>query len=68
MLVAAAVREYLIASVTNGMAPLWPHLQKAWLEDWRRELARLRTAEEVNDELGGVAAWALAATLRRTLC
>jgi ureidoacrylate peracid hydrolase len=55
-LLAAAVREYRVTAVTDGVATLWPHLQEACFEVWRRKFARLRTTEEVIAELDGFSA------------
>jgi ureidoacrylate peracid hydrolase len=52
-LLSAAMLDYRVTAVTDGMATLWPHLQEACFEIWRRKFARLRTTAEVIAELGG---------------
>jgi nicotinamidase-related amidase len=54
-LLSAANRDYRVTAVTDSVATLWPELQEACFTVWRRKFARLRTAAEVVDELGGVA-------------
>jgi ureidoacrylate peracid hydrolase len=53
-LLSAAARDYRVTAVTDGVATLWPHLQEACFEVWRRKFARLRTAAEVIEEIGGM--------------
>lgn len=50
-LLSAANRDYRVTAVTDGVATLWPHLQEACFEIWRRKFARLRTTEEVLSEI-----------------
>jgi nicotinamidase-related amidase len=50
-LLSAANRDYRVTAVTDGVATLWPHLQEACFELWRRKFARLRTAAAVLAEL-----------------
>jgi ureidoacrylate peracid hydrolase len=50
-LLSAANREYRVTAVTDGVATLWPDLQRACFTLWRRKFARLRTAAEVLSEL-----------------
>jgi nicotinamidase-related amidase len=50
-LVAAANRDYRVTAVTDGVATLWPEIQTACFDIWRRKFARLRTAAEIADEL-----------------
>ena len=52
-LLSAALRDYRVTAVTDGVATLWPHLQEACFEIWRRKFARLRTSAEVLTEIGG---------------
>jgi ureidoacrylate peracid hydrolase len=47
----AATREYRVTAVTDGVASPWPERHHACLEIWRHKFARLRTAEQVVDEL-----------------
>jgi nicotinamidase-related amidase len=51
-LMSAATRDYRVTAVTDGVATLWPELQKACFTIWRRKFARLRTAGEAVEELG----------------
>jgi ureidoacrylate peracid hydrolase len=50
-LLTAANLNYRVTAVTDGVATLWPHLQAACFEIWRRKFARLRTTAEVLDEI-----------------
>jgi nicotinamidase-related amidase len=50
-LLSAANRDYRVTAVTDGVATLWPELQEACFAIWRRKFARLRTTDEVIDEL-----------------
>jgi nicotinamidase-related amidase len=50
-LMSAANRDYRVTAVTDGVATLWPEIQKACFEIWRRKFARLRTAAELVQEL-----------------
>jgi ureidoacrylate peracid hydrolase len=52
-LLSAAMRDYRVTAVTDGVATLWPHLQQACFEIWRRKFARLRAAAEVITEIKG---------------
>lgn len=54
-LLSAATRDYRVTAVTDGMATLWPHLQEACFELWRRKFARLRTTAEVLTEIDTLA-------------
>ena len=47
-------REYRMAVVEDGVATLWPEIQRATLDIIRRAYARVVTAKEIADE---VAAW-----------
>jgi biuret amidohydrolase len=49
---AAANRNYRVTVVSDGVATLWPEIQQACFDIWRRKFARLRTAAELIDELG----------------
>jgi nicotinamidase-related amidase len=53
-LLSAANRDYRVTAVTDGVATLWPELQQASFDVWRRKFARLRTTEEVLAELEGL--------------
>jgi ureidoacrylate peracid hydrolase len=48
---AAANRDYRVTVVTDGVATLWPEIQQACFDIWRRKFARLRTTDEVVEEL-----------------
>jgi ureidoacrylate peracid hydrolase len=50
-LMTAANLNYRVTAVTDGMATLWPDIQRACFDIWRRKFARLRTAEEVVQEI-----------------
>ena len=50
---AAANRDYRVTVVTDGVATLWPEIQRACLDIWRRKFARLRTTAEMVEEIGG---------------
>jgi ureidoacrylate peracid hydrolase len=50
-LVSASTREYRVTAVTDGVATLWPDLQQACFTIWKRKFARLRTTDEVVEEL-----------------
>jgi ureidoacrylate peracid hydrolase len=47
----AANRDYHVTAVTDGVATLWPELQEACFAIWRRKFARLRSTDEVIDEI-----------------
>jgi nicotinamidase-related amidase len=40
-LLSAAMRDYRVTAVTDGVDALWPHLQEACFAIWRRKFARL---------------------------
>lgn len=50
-LLSAATRDYRVTAVTDGVATVWPELQQACFQIWRRKFARLRTVDEVIAEL-----------------
>jgi ureidoacrylate peracid hydrolase len=50
-LMSAAVRDYRVTALTDGVATLWPELQQACFDIWRRKFARLRATAEVIAEL-----------------
>jgi ureidoacrylate peracid hydrolase len=52
-LLSAANRDYRVTAVTDGVAALWPELQEACFEIWRRKFARLRTTNDVIAEIRG---------------
>jgi ureidoacrylate peracid hydrolase len=52
-LLSAANRDYRVTAVTDGVATVWPELQEACFNIWRRKFARLRTTDEVIEELLG---------------
>jgi ureidoacrylate peracid hydrolase len=51
---AAAARDYRVTVVTDGVATLWPEIQQACFDIWRRKFARLRTAAEMEEELNSL--------------
>ena len=51
-LMSAASRDYHVTAVTDGVATLWPELQQACFDIWRRKFARLRTTAEMIEEIG----------------
>jgi ureidoacrylate peracid hydrolase len=51
---AAASRDYRVTVVTNGVATLWPAIQQACFDIWRRKFARLRTTAQMVEELNGL--------------
>ena len=51
---AAANRDYRVTVVTDGVATLWPEIQQACFDIWRRKFARLRTTHEVVEELNSL--------------
>jgi ureidoacrylate peracid hydrolase len=53
-LLSAAARDYRVTAVTDGVATLWPELQRACFDIWRRKFARLRTTAEVLEEIRGL--------------
>ncbi|MFH1921512.1 MAG: isochorismatase family cysteine hydrolase [Planctomycetota bacterium] len=50
-LMSAATRDYRVTAVTDGVATLWPELQEACFQIWKRKFARLRTTAELVEEL-----------------
>lgn len=52
-LMSAASRDYRVTAVTDGVATLWPEIQAACFEIWKRKFARLRTTEQMIEELEG---------------
>ena len=50
-LMTAANLDYRVTAVTDGMATLWPEIQRACFDIWRRKFARLRTTDEVLQEI-----------------
>jgi nicotinamidase-related amidase len=50
-LLSAANRDYRVTAVTDGVATLWPEIQQACFDIWRRKFARLRTTDEIVDEI-----------------
>ena len=51
---AAANRDYRVTVVTDGVATLWPEIQHACFDIWRREFARLKTTVEILEELSSL--------------
>jgi len=51
-LMTAATRNYRVTAVTDAVATLWPELQQACFDIWQRKFARLRTSQELIDEIG----------------
>lgn len=54
-LMTAANLDYRVTAVTDGVATLWPEIQDACFAVWRRKFARLRTTDEVIEEVRGLA-------------
>ena len=50
-LMTAANLDYRVTAVTDGVATLWPEIQRACFDIWRRKFARLRTTDEVVQEI-----------------
>ncbi|MHC4176218.1 MAG: cysteine hydrolase family protein [Planctomycetota bacterium] len=50
-LMTAAMRDYRVTAVTDGVATIWPELQEACFTIWQRKFARLRTTAELVEEL-----------------
>jgi nicotinamidase-related amidase len=50
---AAANRDYRVTVASDGVATLWPEIQRACLDIWRRKFARVRTAREIIEEIEG---------------
>lgn len=50
-ILSAATREYRVTAVTDGVASPWPERHNACLEIWRNKFARLRTTDQVVEEL-----------------
>lgn len=51
-LMSAAMRDYRVTAVTDAVATLWPELQEACFTIWQRKFARLRSSEELIEEIG----------------
>ncbi len=51
---AAANRDYRVTVVTDGVATLWPEIQQACFDIWRRKFARLRTTAQLVEELNSL--------------
>ncbi len=51
---AAANRDYRVTVVTDGVATLWPEIQQACFDIWRRKFARLRTTAQMVEELSSL--------------
>ena len=49
-LLAAANRDYRVTVATDGLATLWPEIQQACFDIWRRKFARLRTTVQIAEE------------------
>jgi nicotinamidase-related amidase len=50
---AALHRQYRVTVVEDGVATLWPEIQRAALDIIARAYARVATAKEVVDQLSG---------------
>jgi ureidoacrylate peracid hydrolase len=50
-ILSASTREYRVTAVTDGVASPWPDRHNACLDLWRNKFARLRTTEQVVEEL-----------------
>ncbi|MGQ9576164.1 MAG: cysteine hydrolase family protein [Thermoguttaceae bacterium] len=48
---AAANRDYRVTVVSDGVATLWPEIQKACLDIWSRKFARVRTTQAMIEEI-----------------
>ena len=44
-------REYRITAVSDAVGTIWPNIQEACLDIWRRKFARVKTTSEVLHEL-----------------
>jgi nicotinamidase-related amidase len=44
-------REYRITAVSDAVGTIWPNIQEACLDIWKRKFARIKTMTEVLDEL-----------------
>lgn len=53
-LMSASARDYRVTAVTDGVATLWPELQVACFEIWKRKFARLRSTNDLLEELAAV--------------
>jgi nicotinamidase-related amidase len=53
-LMSAAARDYRVTAVTDGVATLWPEIQQACFDIWRRKFARLRTTADLLEEIGSL--------------
>jgi ureidoacrylate peracid hydrolase len=53
-LMSAASRDYRVTAVTDGVATLWPDLQHACFTIWQRKFARLRSTDQLIEELSAV--------------
>jgi nicotinamidase-related amidase len=51
---AAANRDYRVTVVTDGVATLWPEIQQACFDIWQRKFARLRTTDQIVEELNSL--------------
>lgn len=50
-LMSAASRDYRVTAVTDGMATVWAELQEACFTIWKRKFARLRTTDQLVEEV-----------------
>ena len=48
---AATTRDYRVTAVTDGVASPWPDLHEACLKIWKNKFARLKTTQEIAEEL-----------------
>ncbi len=53
-LMSASSRDYRVTAVTDGMATLWEDLQEACFTIWKRKFARLRSTEQLIEELSAL--------------
>ncbi len=51
---AAANRDYRVTVLMDGVATLWPEIQEACFDIWRRKFARLRTTAQMVEELSSL--------------
>jgi hypothetical protein len=49
-----ANRDYRATVVTDGVATLWPEIQQACFDIWRRKFACLKTTAEMVEELSSL--------------
>jgi nicotinamidase-related amidase len=50
-LLSATIREYRVTALTDCITTIWPHILEAVFDIWRRKFARLKTSDQVLEEL-----------------